>query len=462
MELQKTEDADDQSDREKCASSSMPPGWIREVRQRKAGKTAGKLDVYMISPGGKKFRSRASLHAFLLQSGEGKLDIGLFDFTTSKYEFTTSQTPSLREKQSRLKKKQANGEQEQMDEKLNPPSNKSQRASSSHRSPTKDREAEAADDGHSTDSAVAHVPEVCEEETNEGCSETAPSASEKDVEEQKSPQRVGLLREKLLRLAPSNKPQNTFFFHKTEQPSEPNLNAETENEDEAVPDTDGTRVHSRVGRASTSEVEADADSHRDEKQEVSLPNIPNGSCTPGRESQNKSKSLEDKRKTSPYFHGKTHRDGLSPPRRKAFKKWTPPRSPFNLVQETLFHDPWKLLVAAVFLNKTSGKMAVPVLWQFFERYPSAEVTREASWKPMSDLMKPLGLYELRAKTLIRFSDEYLSKQWRYPMELHGIGKYGNDSYRIFCAGEWRQVTPEDHMLNKYHSWLWENHEALGI
>ncbi|TMS16841.1 Methyl-CpG-binding domain protein 4 [Larimichthys crocea] len=107
-------------------------------------------------------------------------------------------------------------------------------------------------------------------------------------------------------------------------------------------------------------------------------------------------------------------------------------------------------------------MAIPLLWQFFERYPSAQVIREADWKPMSELMMPLGLYELRAKTLIRFSDEYLTKQWRYPIELHGIGKYGNDSYRIFCVGEWRQVTPQDHKLNKYHAWLWENHETLGI
>lgn len=35
-------DADDS-----CHTSRMPPGWIREVRQRKAGKTAGKLDVYI-------------------------------------------------------------------------------------------------------------------------------------------------------------------------------------------------------------------------------------------------------------------------------------------------------------------------------------------------------------------------------------------------------------------------------
>lgn len=152
-------------------------------------------------------------------------------------------------------------------------------------------------------------------------------------------------------------------------------------------------------------------------------------------------------------------------------------------------------------------MAIPILWQFFERYPSAEVTRCAEWKPMSELMKPLGLYELRAKALIRFSgkhtppltsslhvttvtsvfevlmssvlsvpgkhhghlctgchlmwvwcvfvggviavglwylclflEEYLTKQWRYPVELHGIGKYGNDSYRIFCLGEWREAS----------------------
>ena len=32
------------------------------------------------------------------------------------------------------------------------------------------------------------------------------------------------------------------------------------------------------------------------------------------------------------------------------------------------------------------------------------------------------------------------KDWFYPEELHGIGKYGNDSYRIFCVNEWRQVS----------------------
>lgn len=37
-------------------------------------------------------------------------------------------------------------------------------------------------------------------------------------------------------------------------------------------------------------------------------------------------------------------------------------------------------------------------------------------------------------------DEYLTKDWTYPEELYGIGKYGNDTYRIFCVNEWRQVS----------------------
>ena len=36
-------------------------------------------------------------------------------------------------------------------------------------------------------------------------------------------------------------------------------------------------------------------------------------------------------------------------------------------------------------------------------------------------------------------EEYLTKNWCYPRELHGIKKYGDDAYRIFCINEWKQV-----------------------
>ena len=79
----------------------------------------------------------------------------------------------------------------------------------------------------------------------------------------------------------------------------------------------------------------------------------------------------------------------------------------------------------------------------------------------SELIQTLGLHEKRAKIIIRFSEEFLTKDWNSPKELHGIGKYGDDSYRIFCLGDWKNVTPNDHKLNHYHTWLWEQ-EKQGL
>lgn len=40
--------------------------------------------------------------------------------------------------------------------------------------------------------------------------------------------------------------------------------------------------------------------------------------------------------------------------------WTPPQSPYSLIEEVLYGDPWKLLVACMLLNKTSGKQVCVV------------------------------------------------------------------------------------------------------
>lgn len=52
-------------------------------------------------------------------------------------------------------------------------------------------------------------------------------------------------------------------------------------------------------------------------------------------------------------------------------------------------------------------MAIPVLWEFLEKYPSAEAARTADWRDVSELLKPLGLYDLRAKTIIKFSGMFV-------------------------------------------------------
>ena len=56
-----------------------------------------------------------------------------------------------------------------------------------------------------------------------------------------------------------------------------------------------------------------------------------------------------------------------------------------------------------------------------------------------------------------FADEYLTKDWKYPIELHGIGKYGNDSYRIFCINEWKLVSIESGLQVCWCSGSWCDH-----
>ncbi|XP_058244718.1 methyl-CpG-binding domain protein 4 isoform X1 [Hemibagrus wyckioides] len=368
--------------------TSLPPGWTRETRQRKQGKTAGKLDTYIISPQGKRFRSKAELQKYLLAQECIHLDLDAFDFT-SKIKAQSQKSNSKRPKQKEQKARRRKTKQDNQTTENHP--------------------------------GVA-VGDLQNEEI------------ETEVEEEKNNTEAQEIK--------SSEEEQTGIEGEMEETS----SSVRENRTDAVP-----VISMQAASDSEGEEKEESDELSDDQKSYAASR---GISSPVRNTQS------EKRRTSPYFKRKN--DGLTPPRRKAFRKWTPPRSPFNLVQETLFHDPWKLLVATIFLNRTSGKLAIPMLWQFFERYPSAEVTRSSDWKPLADLMQPLGLNSLRAKTLIRFSDEFLTKSWRYPEELYGIGKYGNDSYRIFCVGEWREVTPQDHKLNKYHAWLWENHEKLGI
>lgn len=155
------------------------------------------------------------------------------------------------------------------------------------------------------------------------------------------------------------------------------------------------------------------------------------------------------RKKSPYFT-KSHTLFT---KNSVKLKWNPPKSPFNLVQEELYKDPWQLLIATVFLNKTNGRVALPLFWDFVTKWPDPQAVMNEEEEKIAEHLQPIGLFNRRAKVIKKFTEEFLTKDWTYPIELYGIGKYGNDSYRIFCVNEWKFVTPHDKKLNLYHDWL---------
>lgn len=111
-------------------------------------------------------------------------------------------------------------------------------------------------------------------------------------------------------------------------------------------------------------------------------------------------------------------------------------------------------MATMLLNKTSGKLANPVLWQILGLYPNPEslLSDKSSREKLVLLLQPLGLQNTRARLIRLMTAAFLGNNWRYPIELPGIGKYGDDSYRIFCCGE-LDVIPTDNKLNFYMSWI---------
>lgn len=145
---------------------------------------------------------------------------------------------------------------------------------------------------------------------------------------------------------------------------------------------------------------------------------------------------------------------------KILEGFTPPRSPFHLIQEDLSSDPWRVLVACVLLNRTDGPKVRGAIGELFSAFPTAEAMAEASADPggvLCGILQPLGMHLRRARNLVAMSRSYLDVPGGWdgddPKQLPGCGKYAADAFAIFCQGQWRDVHVQDHMLSKYHAWL---------
>ncbi|KAL9577085.1 MAG: hypothetical protein Q9212_006602, partial [Teloschistes hypoglaucus] len=176
-------------------------------------------------------------------------------------------------------------------------------------------------------------------------------------------------------------------------------------------------------------------------------------------------------KTSPYFL-----PSPKPRREQVSCIPFPPLSStsFGLVQESLATNPFHLLIAVIFLNKTRGAVAMPVFYTFITRFRDPASLASAEQAEVVSYFQNLGLQNQRAKKCIALANAWLvhppfkGKRWRrlhYPIlgdgrdiksneepiadeiedprvawevgHLPGIGAYGIDSWRIFCRDELR-------------------------
>lgn len=109
---------------------------------------------------------------------------------------------------------------------------------------------------------------------------------------------------------------------------------------------------------------------------------------------------------------------------------------------------WQHMVGVMCLNLTYRKQVKEVLPKLFKRYPNPQSYLRGRLKKQQEMLKPLGMWSVRAKRLRRMSKEFLDWDGNEASDLHGIGKYGSDSYKIFYKNEIPNDV-QDKELRKY-------------
>ena len=109
---------------------------------------------------------------------------------------------------------------------------------------------------------------------------------------------------------------------------------------------------------------------------------------------------------------------------------------------------WQHMVGVICLNCTNRKQVKRVLPTFFSKWDTAESFLYATSNEIEEVIKTLGMKNVRAKRLYRMSEQFNDWDGEDATQLYGIGKYGSDSYRLFYKNE----IPEnvgDHELKRY-------------
>ena len=118
-----------------------------------------------------------------------------------------------------------------------------------------------------------------------------------------------------------------------------------------------------------------------------------------------------------------------------------------LLQEIYQKDGWKMLVCCMLVNITNRKQVDTVRDILFKQYPTPNDMMKARHSDLVSIIKPLGLYNTRAKRLIKMSEGYV-KGFQSVDELYGIGQYAKDSWEIFQNNNLK-IKPNDKVLQEY-------------
>ena len=118
-----------------------------------------------------------------------------------------------------------------------------------------------------------------------------------------------------------------------------------------------------------------------------------------------------------------------------------------MVQQQIKNE-WEHMVGVIMLNQTGRKPVKYVLPKFLKKFPNPRSLLNSTPEQVIDIIKPLGMYNIREKRLRGMSRDYLTWDKQNANILYGIGKYGSDSYEIFFKQNYN-IQPTDKELIRY-------------
>lgn len=150
---------------------------------------------------------------------------------------------------------------------------------------------------------------------------------------------------------------------------------------------------------------------------------------------------------------------------KDWKAWTmsrlgtpPPPSKLQLLQEYYAHDAWMLLIACALMSRVaSGALKHECIANFFEQFPTPSAALEARAEDVFEIIKRLGLFPGRMRTIVEVSTRFLMDTGEFEVgleperKIYGIGEFGVDSFEIFARGDVRRK-PKDCNLQAFCAW----------
>jgi methyl-CpG-binding domain protein 4 len=112
-----------------------------------------------------------------------------------------------------------------------------------------------------------------------------------------------------------------------------------------------------------------------------------------------------------------------------------------LIQEEYLYNPWRMMVCCICLNQTNNKQVRPILDILFSIIPDPVSAISCEKERISECLKSTGFQNVKADRIKKMSQKWI-EGFENPLELPGIGKYGQDSWDIFINGNLRRETAD--------------------